>query len=263
MSRDSNLQPAVVLHSRPYREHSLIIDWLTPGAGRVATVYKGARQRRRSAPHPFSSYQIRWSGRSNLATLVDVESQKHRWLMGDAAVVGLYANELLIRLLAERDAHPRLFHAYVELIDLLTVAAKGAGVEQALRRFERVLLAEIGYGLELDRDAHSGEPVCAERRYAFDPEIGFTACAGGGSTEAQSFAGRVLLALAADDVLAGADRRDAKRLMRAALAPHLAGRPLRAMELWQPSSRVEQVLGPSPANSHGSSADDLTDQNEE
>lgn len=220
----------MVLHSRPYRESSLIIEWLTPGTGRVATVFKGARQRRRPAPVAFNSYQIRWAGRSALATLTDFEADTHRWLAGDAAVVGLYANELLMRLLAERDAHPRVFDAYLALVDVLTDSARGARVEQALRVFELTLLADIGYALELTHDASSGAEVRPDGRYRFDAEHGFAEL-GDERDTTDAFDGRLLLALANSQLLDGADRSESKRLMRLALAPHLSGRPLRATEL--------------------------------
>ena len=232
MTSSGQAQAGVMLHSRPYRENSLIIDWLTPNSGRVATVYKGARQRRRSTvPSLFNSYRIRFTGRSALATLTEAELETHRWLSGDATVVGLYANELIVRLLAERDPHPKLFAAYCALLDLLLSSASGPDVEAGLRRFELLLLADIGYAIELAREATTGELIAPDKSYRFDPENGFTET-DGQSDAADVFSGTLLAALDRSEPLDPVQRRDAKRLLRQALKPHLNGKPLRATELW-------------------------------
>ena len=42
-----NLQPAYILHSRPYRDSSLLLEALTAEQGRISLVARGARRRSR------------------------------------------------------------------------------------------------------------------------------------------------------------------------------------------------------------------------
>src|SRR3546814_18930662 len=81
---------------------------------------------------------------------------------------GWYLNELLMRLLQRQDPHPALFEAYALAMQQLPGDADAA--HDALRIFERDLLAEIGYGLHLPADLE------ADRRYRYHSEIGRASC---------------------------------------------------------------------------------------
>jgi DNA repair protein RecO (recombination protein O) len=95
---------------------------------------------------------------------------KAEWLGGQpllqaqALLLGYYMNELLLKLLPREDAHPALFQAYAEAVHAL---ALGEPSQASLRRFEKTLLKELGYGLTLDREADSGRPVEPQKRYAY------------------------------------------------------------------------------------------------
>lgn len=217
-------QPAVLLHARRYRETSLLLDWFTRDFGRVAVVARNSNRKGAGAPSPFSGYQIGWAGRSSLATMSQCDLIEHRWLSGDAATVGLYVNELLMRLLPERDAHPSVFALYWQIVSLLTQTARGAELERLLRGFELHLLEVLGYALELSRDADTGEPVVPDRHYVFDVDHGLRRQVGEPTED--SYRGSMLLALGAGEAPDIESRRAAKRLLRQALAPLLAGKPL-------------------------------------
>ena len=87
---------------------------------------------------------------------------------------GLYLNELLVRSLPRMDASPSLFLAYGQAIESLY---EGAG-EESLRRFELVLLSELGYRVAWDSDEQR-EPIRAEAHYRFEVDRGF--CVADGS----------------------------------------------------------------------------------
>ena len=156
------------------------------------------------------------------------------FLQGERLFSGLYLNELLIRLLAEHDPHEVLFEHYQHTITALN---SGAALEPALRVFELRLLDEIGYQLVLDVDMESGEPVSAEANYWYDPQQGgmvFSPLTPADSRGAANlFSGRVLLAIAEREVISPDVLRDAKRLLRLALKPHLGERPLQSRKLFQ------------------------------
>lgn len=230
-----NLQPAYLLFTRPYRENSLLVDLFSEDHGRVSMVYRGGRSRkRRSALREFLPLLVSWSGRAELKNLNEVENDGLAAdLTGNRLYSGLYANELLYRLLQPFDAHPRLFYAYGELLAELQT---GAEIEVCLRCFEFRLLEEIGYGLEFRIDAESGIELQPASFYAFEPEKGFSAC---DARCAGAIPGADLIAIAAGQWQDKAVKKTAKSIARQALAPHLGDRPLKSRELFArtPESR--------------------------
>ncbi len=224
-------EPAYVLHARPYRETSALIDLLTLQHGRVSVVARGARGSRRGSgqPQPFGRLLIACGGRGSLLTLTGCDALSHRWLTGEALYAGLYLNELLLRVVRDGDPHPRLFDGYETALDGLIGAANP---EPALRRFERLVLKESGYEVTFDVDADSGEPVVATRGYTLVPDSGFHAVTQP-IDERTVFAGSTLLAIAMDDYRDDGVRRSAKQIMRRALAPHLGDKPIRSRTLYR------------------------------
>lgn len=226
-------EPAFVLHTRSFRETSLVAELLTPGHGRLGVVARGGRRGRRGgagALQPFTLLQAEWSGRGELRTLTGAESERAFPLAGQRLFAGLYLNELLLRLLHREEAQPEVFASYLHTLEAMVA---DADLEPVLRRFELHLLADLGYGFALDQDVH-GEPIAAAQQYRFLAEEGLMPVADavreGG--EASLFLGGHLLALAADELDDTDVRRSAKRLTRLALATHLGGRPLRSRELF-------------------------------
>ena len=149
------LEPAYILHTRPYRESSLILEVFTPGYGRTGLVARGARRPKsplRGILNSFQPLRLTWSGRGELATLAQAEQGGHsRQLRGDAVMAGFYVHELLLKLLQRHDPHPQLFGHYATLLANL---ADGHPVEKLLRIFELELLREIGYNSNLNHDVH-------------------------------------------------------------------------------------------------------------
>ena len=216
---------AFVLHSRPYKESSALLDLFTP-QGRLRAVLRSARGKSGSQARAFLPLDIELRGRGELKTLARLETAGiPNLLHGDALFSGLYLNELLIRLLPAEDPQPALFEHYA-----LTVRALAAGrpLQPLLRAFEWRLLDELGYGFALDRDIHA-QPIRAEAYYRLLPEAGLEAVA---QLQPGVFHGQDLLAMAQVDWSSSAVLAAAKRLMRQALAPHLGGRPLVSRELF-------------------------------
>ncbi len=229
--RRSDLEPAFVLHRRAYRDTSLLLELLTRDHGRLGAVARGVRGRRnRNAGllQPFQALTVTWQARGEMATLTGFEAaDRPRALAGRRLVSGFYANELLIRLLQREDPHPGLHAAYAALVEALADQAVGEG--PALRRFERDLLAAIGYGLALERDVH-GEPLDPGGQYRYDLERGAEAVSQADGPGIH-LRGASLLALAAGlpDSAAEAELRP---LLRRVLRLYLGERPLRSRELY-------------------------------
>lgn len=171
-----------VLHSYPYRETSLILQAWTEKHGRLGLVAKGAR-RPRSASRivlvPFQPLALEWFGRGELRTLKSAEPTVPATpLAGEALMSAFYMNELLLKLTTRDDPHEALFAAYDEAISQLRAlsrsgpAPRATDLEPVLRRFELKLLQEVGYAVELSREAGSHAPIAAEREYFYVVERG-------------------------------------------------------------------------------------------
>lgn len=221
MSQRVDAAAAYVLHSRPYRETSLLVDLLTLEHGKVSVVARGARKpgsRLRSTLQPFQSLQVGWQGRTDLKTLCMAEPvESLLMLQGKSLLCGLYLNELLQRLLRPFDSHPRLFVYFRYALNELRL---GQDLEGALRTFERQLLEQLGFAL----DTRSLQPGLS---YRLDPERGLIVC-----NRADAYPAEHLQAIAEDHYDDPAVRRSAKRLMRNRLTPLLGDRPLHSRELF-------------------------------
>jgi DNA repair protein RecO (recombination protein O) len=243
-----NLQPAYVIHSRPYRDSSALLDVFTAEHGRIGVVAKGTRRQTRKGSatallQPFVPLLLSFSGRSELKTLVAIErAQGHCALHQERVFCGLYMNELLVRLLHRDDAHPALFAAYDEALKAL---AGDSAADTVLRRFEYRLLQELGYNFDFDVDGVSGAPVQSGWWYRYESGVGLVASADAvadaGASRSGLYPGAELLAMASGD-FGGSARQSAKKLLREALAEHLGGAPLRSRELFRRmSSGVAKV----------------------
>ena len=226
------LQPAFVLHRRPYRDTSLLLEVFSQDQGRLGLVARGAaasRSRLKGLLQPFAPLLLSWSGAGELATLTAAEEGGRPIpLPPHRVLAGLYVNELLLRLLPRLDPHPGLFAAYETLLAELVAAP---GEEPPLRRFEKRLLEELGYGLTLDREAASGTPIVAEEHYCYVLDRG--PLAAGQAQAGVPISGRGLLALRDGMLTDPAVLKEVKRLTRAALAEQLRGRALKTRELYR------------------------------
>jgi DNA repair protein RecO (recombination protein O) len=219
--RRVQLEPAFVLSLRPYRETSALVEVFTQRYGRTGLVARGVQSGRaklRGLLQPFQQLLLSFSERGELGTLTGAEAGgAPATLRGEAVFSGWYLNELLLRLLPRGEPHAELFGQYAEALSALT----GPNAALALRLFEKRLLAGLGYGLELP------DPVERDRWYAWDSERGLRLAEPGPA----SYSGASLRALADEALDTEESLRDARRLMRDALRPHLGDRALRTPEM--------------------------------
>ena len=223
----NELQPAFVLHRRPYSNTSLLLEVFLLHEGRMPLLAKGATAGRAlgaSLLQPFLPLLVSRTGRGEVRTLGRFEAAGPPLpLRGPQLYCGFYVNELMVRLVEREAPHRGLFAAYQ---DTLRRLVEEDDPEPALRRFEVGLLAELGYGLVLEREAETQAALDPAGRYDYIIERGpVTAPTGevGGST---------LLKLADGQALAGDERREARRLLRRVLDHYLGGRPLKSRELF-------------------------------
>ncbi len=219
---------AFVLHVRPWRETSLLLEVLTREGGRRGVVARGGRSnaQHRARLQLFRPLWLELGGRGELAQLRRVEeTQGMAILQGRTLICGYYLNELLMRLLPRDDAHPTLFDAYAAAIDAL---ASAAGQEAAvLRRFEKNLLEELGWAPDWCHTMQ-GDAVEASAMYRVDTEQGICLA---GQGEARCVRGQSLLHLAAHQFNEPATAREIRLILQSFLAAHLGSKPLQSREL--------------------------------
>lgn len=228
-------QPAYILHSYPFRETSLIVEAFTRDYGRIALLARGARRPRsvmRGLLMGFQPLEIGWAGKGEVLTLMKIEWQGGQPLLfGPALFCGYYLNELLLHLLPREDAHQKLFERYGEMLQRLAEHPEGKVEEADLRRFEKILLQELGYGLTLDVD-QSGRPVEPDALYTYEIEHGpqLLEYAAPGI---QVYSGRSLLDLAAENFSKSRSLSEAKLLMRSLMAHYLGGIELESRKIFR------------------------------
>ena len=248
------MQPTYVLHQRAYRDTSALVELFTPEHGRVGVVAKGvrgAKSRWRGVLQIFQPLLVSWTQRGELGTLIAAEAQGTALAPAPMFIAsGFYLNEILMRLLIRHDPQLELFGWYdaaLRSIAELSPADAEAklALEIILRGFELQLLSTLGYGLVLDHEVERGTPVQADQCYHYHidhgPVLAPTQSDATRDSDALSIHGSSLLALQAGDLSGDATRREAKRLLRAALARHLGDKPLHSRELMQSALRQQRT----------------------
>lgn len=228
-------EPAFVLHTKAYRETSQLVDLFSRHHGRLRLVARGSLRRskgRGRTIEPFAPLIVGWRGKGELKTLSNAEASGVPLILrGDSLFSGFYLNELILRLLADHDPHEALFDCYLTTLHALS---EGEHIEPALRRFERRLLSDLGYGLALEHVEGSGAEIDPDGWYWFDPVVGVTSRSLSATERQQAncFRGDSLLAIAAEEYTEPGNVKAAKRLMRLAIQNLLGDRPLRSRELF-------------------------------
>lgn len=216
-ARRVHLAPGYILHHRPFRDTSRILEVITRDHGRLSLFARGVRgpkARLAAVLQPFALLLLSWTGRGEAPQLTGAESAGTLQPLAPANLMAaFYCNELLLKLTTRHDPFPAVFDAYHETLESLKRADP---VERTLRLFEKRLLDVLGYGLDLGDVA---------------PDASYHFRAGGGVVPASpdapgALAGRSLLELAAETLHTAQALDDSRRLLQAALAHVLEGRPL-------------------------------------
>jgi DNA repair protein RecO (recombination protein O) len=191
---------------------------------------------------PFISLQIGWVGRGELKTLIAAEAvQTLPKLSGQKILLGLYLNELLIRLLQGMDPHPALFYHYDATLTAIEKTTDSNKHQIILRQFELFLLAELGYGLNLENDGKTGQAIVPELLYSYDPAMGLFEASSISPMPALTISGASIIALQSGDFTKDNELQEAKRLMRRVLSQYLEGKPLQSRKLFQKEFQKEKA----------------------
>ena len=230
MSKRVQQQPGFVLHHRPFRDTSQILDILTRDHGRIAVVARGSRgskSRLAGVLRPFLPLRVSWVAKSDLGTLTGAEAAGAPGrLHGDALLSAYYVNELMLNFLHRDDSQPEIFALYGHVIAAL---GQETDVAATLRDFELELLGLLGYAISLDHESGSHQALDPNQSYDFRMEQGPVPV--GRDDGPLVFPGSVLLEIAARRFEDAAVVRAAGRLLREVIDYHLGGKELQSRKV--------------------------------
>ncbi|WP_340680306.1 DNA repair protein RecO [Paraglaciecola sp.] len=223
-----------ILHRRPYRETSFLLDIFSLEWGKVSAVAKGirgAKNDKKSLLQPFQVLQLSLAGKHELKNLQQVEALAPSFnLQGTRLFAAMYINELLNRLLAHDIPQADLFSLYQTTLQAL---ALDQPLEPILRQFELSLLTDLGYGIDFLQDAELGQPVETEAFYGFVYEQGWLRLEQPNNRR-NCFKGETLMQVE-QFVWTPASLLCAKQIARLCLAQLLGNKPLKSRELFKHS----------------------------
>ena len=181
---------AIVVALRPHGEHGAVVRLMTPEQGLVAAYVRGARGRRlRPVLMPGNQVEAVLSARTDEQLAqgqVELVHSRGPLLTEPLPAAAIdWACALTATVLPEGQPYPRLYDALDGLLAAIEAAPAASGWGAGLVRYELLLLAELGFGLDLDSCAASGT---TQDLVAVSPRSGRAVSA----WEAEPYAGRLL-----------------------------------------------------------------------
>ena len=152
---------AIVCALRNHGEHGAVVRLMTPTDGLQAAYVRGARGRRmRPVLIAGNVVQAQLSARTDTqlpqATVELVHSRAPLFSEPLAAAAIEWVTVLTAMALPEGQPYPNLYSALEAVLEAIEAAPSASGWGTALVRYELLLLAELGFGLDLERCAVTG-----------------------------------------------------------------------------------------------------------
>ncbi|HEY0628459.1 MAG TPA: DNA repair protein RecO [Sphingomicrobium sp.] len=182
--------PAIVVALRPHGEHGAVVRLMTPQDGLQAAYIRGARGRRlRPLLLPGNQVEATLSARTEAQLAqgsVEMVHSRGPLLQEPLAAAAIdWVSALTATALPESQPYPRLYQALDGLLAAIEAAPSASGWGAALVRYELLLLAELGFGLDLEKCAVSG---ANDDLVAVSPRSGRAVSV----AEAEPYAGKLL-----------------------------------------------------------------------
>ena len=181
---------AIVVALRPHGEHGAVVRLMTPDHGLQACYVRGARGRRlRPVLMPGNQVEATLSARTDAqlaqgaVELVHSRGPLLQEPLPAAAIDWICA--LTATALPEGQPYPRIYQALDGLLAAIEAAPTASGWGAALVRYELLLLAELGFGLDLETCAVSRSN---DNLVAVSPRSGRAV----GAAEAEPYTGKLL-----------------------------------------------------------------------
>ncbi|PKP98569.1 MAG: DNA repair protein RecO [Alphaproteobacteria bacterium HGW-Alphaproteobacteria-13] len=214
---------AIVCAVRAHGEHGAILRALTREAGLVAGYVRGGRSRRLRPiliPGNRVALELRARTEEQLASATAELLTSRAPLLAEplpAAAID-WATSLTAATLPEGLPYPALYAALSALLDAIAVAPAARQWAAALARYELLLLAELGFGLDLDECVATGAAA----------GLAFVSPKSGGAVSAAAAAGYEARLFRLPPFLRGADADPplADALAGLTITGHFLGRDL-------------------------------------
>ena len=115
-------EAAFILHTRSYKESSLLVELFTLNYGRVSAVARISKKissRSRGIYQPFIPLKLDLvQGRGSLWTLNDARMQRHAYILDEQKLLcAMYVNELMVNLVKTHESAPKLFASYIKTME--------------------------------------------------------------------------------------------------------------------------------------------------
>lgn len=228
--------PCFILHSRAWRETSMMAEVFSRQEGRITLVARGVRTAKKNNSQallqPYRKIMLGWYGKGEMGTVNSLEAGDSEYaLQGRRLMSGFYINELTMRLLHRHEPHPELFDAYEHALAKLS---RDACEQATLRIYEKQILRAVGFGLVLDHDIRTLDAINHDALYHYQLEAGPSLTSPDSNTMPSVIIhGSTLRSLEKECFEQPRDLAEARSLMRSIIAGILGPKPLASRKLYQ------------------------------
>lgn len=226
---------AFVLHSRPFKETSLILHCFTQRFGSISVIAKGIKrknaQSKRAILQPFNLLKISFTGKSDLKILCDSELLIFKpQPKANSLACCYYLNELILRALKEWQEYPELFSVYQKTIENIC-STDGEELAKLLRSFEIALITFLGLSPDWHCDVDD-QKIDASSAYEFVSESGFRKISNMRKEQSQHIlSGKTINGIAIQDY-SSIDLKEAQRITQKLIRPLIGNKPLESRKMW-------------------------------
>lgn len=222
-------EPGLVIHTRPYKENSLLLELYTLNYGRisaVARVSKSSASRSRGVYQPYILLKLRLrQSKSNLWQLSEAYMQRVAFQISVPTLFSAtYLNELIYHLVKTHESDPKLFASYINTLERLE---SGNDEFMALRVFEKDLLESLGYAVNFETTA--GRSIEASQNYFYNPKSGFMV---EDKNDTYTYSGQDLINIKNNNIDSRSTKLALKNLNKSIIDSLLDGKSLKSRELY-------------------------------
>jgi DNA repair protein RecO (recombination protein O) len=228
LKSNQNQSDAFLLHATKFKESSLLCVFFSKDFGKVSAVAKGARSKKSKfqvLTVPGAIFKISFSGKNDLKTLTSCESTETIDIKGPNFKIYLYLNEIILKLLESYESMPHVYENLVNIFKFLD-GHKNESIEFELRQFEYMLISELGYGFNIDKDVE-GRNIDFKSKYSFNPQLGFSK-----GEKGQKILGQHIINFLKNNFKDPETRFSIKMIMRAAIE-NIIEKPLSSREVFK------------------------------
>jgi len=223
------------LHSRPFKETSLILHCFTQEFGSISVIAQGVKrknaQAKRAILQPFNLLQICFTGKGEMKILCDSELLEFKTQpKGNALACCYYLNELVLRSLKEWQEYPELFNVYSELIQEFDSCEKSE-MPIMLRKFEILMVSFLGLSPDWNCDVDDNA-IEKQEYYEYIIESGFKKIKQANKVKPQNiFSGETIVAIA-NMSFSNIDLKECQKITQQLIRPLIGNRPFESRKMW-------------------------------